>query len=107
MGMSVQVREFSGVVVERLTDAAGVGSLCAFAASEPSHYPLLSGIDPYDDTCFNPRQTASLTAELRSIIEQSKDGRVRAAAQALLQLASLLEVAPRRPHHRRLLFIGD
>ncbi|WP_143766927.1 hypothetical protein [Micromonospora sp. L5] len=107
VGMSVQVHEYSGVVVERLTDEADVGLLCSFAASEPSRYPLLSGVDPYDDTCFNPRQSVSLAAELRSIIEQSEDGRVRAAAQAVVQLASLLEVAPRRPHHRRLLFIGD
>jgi hypothetical protein len=105
--MSVGVWEYTGVLVERLTDAAGVAALCSFAGSEPSRYPLLSGVDPYDDTCFNPRQTAGLAAELRSIIDRSEDGRVRAAAQAVLQLASLLEVAPRRPHHRRLVFSGD
>ncbi|WP_422750475.1 hypothetical protein [Micromonospora sp. WMMD1219] len=107
MGMSVQVREYSGVVVEQLTDAAGVASLCSLAASEPSRYPLLCGVDPYDDTWFNSRQTAMLTTELQSIIERSTDDSVRAAAQAILQLASLLEAAPRRPHHRQILFNGD
>ncbi|MCO1615414.1 hypothetical protein M8C11_11885 [Micromonospora sp. CPM1] len=107
MGMSVQVREYSGVVVEQLTDAAGIASLCSLAASEPSRYPLLSGVDPYDDTWFNSRQAARLAIELQSIIERSKDERVRAAGQAILQLASLLEIAPRRPHHRQLLFNGD
>lgn len=105
--MSVQVREYSGVVVEQLTDAAAIASLCSLAASEPSRYPLLSGVDPYDDTWFNSRQTARLATELQSITERSKDDRVRAAAQAILQLASLLEDAPRRPHHRQLLFNGD
>lgn len=106
--MSVEVREYSGVVVEQSTaDAAATASLCSLAASEPSRYPLLSGVDPYDDTWFNSRQTARLATELQSITERSKDDRVRAAAQAILQLASLLEVAPRRPHHRQLLFNGD
>ncbi|UFN95231.1 hypothetical protein [Micromonospora aurantiaca] len=105
--MSVQVREYGGVVVEQLTDAVGVASLCSLAASEPSRYPLLSGVDPYDDTWFNSRQTARLATEIRSIIERSTDESVRAAAQAILQLASLLEATPRRPHHRQLLFNGD
>ncbi|MEV1075216.1 hypothetical protein [Micromonospora parva] len=107
MGMSVQVREYSGVVVEQLTDAASIASLCSLAASEPSRYPLLSGVDPYDDTWFNSRQAARLATELQSIIERSKDDGVRVAGQAILQLASLLEIAPGRPHHRQLLFNGD
>ncbi|MBM7491663.1 hypothetical protein JOD64_002885 [Micromonospora luteifusca] len=106
MGMSVEVWEYTGVVVEQLTDAS-IESLCSLAASEPSRYPLLSGVDPYDNTWFNSRQTARLAIELQSIIERSKDDRVRAAGQAILQLASLLEIAPRRPHHRQLLFNGD
>ncbi|MGC4893020.1 hypothetical protein [Micromonospora sp. DT31] len=106
MGMSVQVREYGGVVVEQLTDAAGIASLCSSAASEPSRYPLLSGVDPYDDTWFNSRQTVRLATELQSIIDSGDDS-VRAAAQAILQLASLLAAAPGRPHHRQLLFNGD
>ncbi len=107
MGIRVRVQEFTGAVVERLDDPVDIRALCAFAASEPRRYPLLSGVDPYDDTCFNPRQAAMLAAELRTIIEQSTADAPREAARAVLRLASLLEIAPRRPHHRRLLFIGD
>ncbi|MFD6563186.1 hypothetical protein [Micromonospora profundi] len=107
MGISVRVQEFTGVVVERLEGPVDIASLCSFVAAEPRLFPLLSGVDTYDDTCFNPRQAAVLAAELRSVIERSEEEPPRAAARAVLQLASLLEVAPGRPHHRRLLFIGD
>lgn len=103
----MRVEEYSGAVVEWLNGPVDVGALCSFVTTEPGLYPLLTGVDPYDDTCFNQRQTATLAAELRAVADRTQDEPTRAAAMAVLRLASLLESAPGRPHHRRLLFIGD
>jgi hypothetical protein len=106
VGIAVQVREFTGEVVERLSWAADIKTLCDFVGDDPTLYPLLAGVDPYDDTCFNPRQATLLAAELRQIAQRT-DGPVQAVAMAVLGLTSLLEAAPGRPGHRRLVFIGD
>jgi hypothetical protein len=106
VGIEVRVQEFSGVLVKRLDGPANAAALCSFV-TEPGLYPMLAGVDPYDDTCFNPRQAAVLTAELRAVAERAEDEPTRAAAIAVLELAALLEAAPGRPHHRRLMFIGD
>lgn len=106
MGMSVYVREFSGDVVDRLVGSADVGPLCAFAETHPAMYPLLAGIDPHDDTYFNSRQAAMLAAELRKVAERLPHESLREAAMAVIRLASLLEAAPQRSHHRRLIFRG-
>ncbi len=54
VGIAVRVQEFSGVLVQRLDGPADVAALCAFVTTEPGVYPMLAGVDPYDDTCFNP-----------------------------------------------------
>lgn len=59
MGIGVRVEEYSGAVVEWLNGPVDVGALCSFVTTEPGLYPLLTGVDPYDDTCFNQRQTAT------------------------------------------------
>lgn len=107
MGMSVYVREFSGDVVDRLVGSPDVGPICSFAETHPALYPLLAGIDPYDDTYFNSRQAAMLATELQKVVERTPHESVREAAVALIRLASLLEAAPLRPHHRRLIFRGS
>jgi hypothetical protein len=105
--MAVRVQEFSGVLVQRLDGPADAAALCSFVTTEPGLYPMLAGVDPYDDTCFNPRQAAVLTAELRAVADRAEDEPTRAAAMAVLQLAALLQAGPGRPQHRRLMFIGD
>jgi hypothetical protein len=107
VGISVRVQEFGGSSVDTADSETDIASVCAFAAADPSRYPLLSGVDAYDDTCFNPRQAGMLVAELNSVIERSTDESQQATAREVLRLAALLAVAPGRSHHRRLLFIGD
>lgn len=62
---------------------------------------------PYDDTCFNSLQAARVASELELLAGHTEREQVRDAVAALLQLVTMLEVAPGRPHHRRLTFIGD
>ena len=107
MGIDVQVLEYGGALVARVGGSVDVKVLCSFAALDRSAFPLLSGVDPYDDTTFNARQAAVLAVELRAIAELVGPESVRQAAAALLPLVALLETQPGRPHHRRLLFSGD
>jgi hypothetical protein len=107
MGISVRVQEFTGDVVAALDGSADLGGLCALAAMAPSAYPMLSGIDPYDDTCFNPLQAAMVASELKALARQTEREPIRDAVAVLLPLVALLELAPGRPGHRRLIFIGD
>jgi hypothetical protein len=107
VGIGVHVREFTGEVVAKLSDPADIGRLCSFAATDPARYPLLSGVDPYDDTYFNARQASRLALELQALAERIEEAELLAAVTALLPLTFLLEVAPGRPHHRQLIFIGD
>lgn len=107
MGIDVQVIEFSGAVVARLDVEVDVNRLCAAAAEDPARYPLLSGVDEYDDTYFNSRQSARLAQELESITADDSGVDLRPTAEAIMELAGLLRPAPGRPHHRRLVFVGD
>ncbi len=107
MGIGVQVQEFKGEVVARLADPVDVEGLCAFTRDDPDRYPYLSGIDEYDDTCFNSRQSERLARELESIAHDADEGGLRHAAVAVLDLARLLQPAPGRPGHRVLVFVGD
>ncbi len=107
MGLRVQVREHTGALVGVVDRSADVTALCSWAAQDPSTYPLLAGVDPYDDTTFNPRQAAVLSKELTSLAEQVLHQRLRQTATELLSLATLLEHQPGRPHRRRLIFITD
>ncbi|WP_350279325.1 hypothetical protein [Kribbella sp. HUAS MG21] len=101
------MREYTGTLVRAVDSSVDVSALCSYAAQDQLAYPLLSGVDPYDDTIFNARQAAVLSMELASLAAEAPDESLRMAAVELLSLAALLEVQPGRPHHRRLLFIGD
>jgi hypothetical protein len=107
MGIGVRVHEYTGKVVAELDTGVDVLALCEVAAMEPAKYPMLSGIDRYDDTRFNSLQAVTLASELRQLVRRTKHPQARDAATALLQLVALLEPAPGRPHHRHLDFNGD
>jgi hypothetical protein len=74
---------------------------------DADRYPLLAGVDEYDDTTFNPRQAAMLIAELKQLSAATEDRDLQETIAQLVSLAELLVPAPRRPHHRRLIFNGD
>jgi hypothetical protein len=107
MPISVHVREHTGGLVAEPSQPVDINRLCHAAAADPDQYPLLSGIDEYDDTIFNLIQSRRLVLELKALSADSRDSELQAAAAAVLALASLLEPAPGRPHHRQLFFIGD
>jgi hypothetical protein len=107
MGIDVKVVEFDGQVVARRDDPVDVNLLCAIAGEAPGRYPHLSGVDEYDDTYFNARQSKRLAQELEAIAQDSGDEVLRQAAEAVLRLVRMLEPAPGRPHHRQLVFVGD
>jgi hypothetical protein len=107
VGIGVHVREFSGTTVAGLDRPVNVNHLCAVAADDPAQYPLLSGVDEYDDTYFNARQSVRLGQELKLIAADGSDSDLREAAEAISLLVGLLQPAPRRPHHRLLIFVGD
>jgi hypothetical protein len=58
MALGVHVRGYNGELVAKLTRPAAVNELCTLAADDPAPFPLLSGIDEYDDTYFNRRQAS-------------------------------------------------
>jgi hypothetical protein len=107
MGIGVRVHEYTGEVVAQLDGSVDILALCKVAATDPTKFPMLSGIDRYDDTRFNSLQATMLASELRLIARQTGQVQVRDAAAALLPLVALLEPAQGRPHHRRLDFNGD
>jgi hypothetical protein len=104
VGIGVHVTEFSGKMVARLEAPVDVNQLCAVAAEDPARYPLLAGVDEYDDTYFNSRQSIRLAQELESIAATAG---LDHTAEAILRLVDLLRPAPGRPHHRQLVFVGD
>jgi hypothetical protein len=103
MGISVRVDEYTGKLVSMV--AGDARDLCRAASSDPVRYPLLSGVDEYDDTTFNARQAVRLIAELE--ILQIDYPQWSDAIAPLIILAKLLPPAPGRPRHRRLIFNGD
>ncbi|WP_203961244.1 hypothetical protein [Actinocatenispora thailandica] len=105
MAIGVRVVEYSGAVVGRLEAPVDVNRLCAVAAGDPARYPLLAGVDKYDHTYFNSRQSMVLVQELEALAAATSD--VGLAAEAVRQLAELLRPARGRPHHRQLVFVGD
>lgn len=107
MSIGVRVQEYRGKLVATLDGPADIRELCELAALDPTRYPMLSGIDPYDDTCFNSRQAAMVASELNLLAHETERGPIRDAVAVLLPLVAMLEVARGRPPHRRLTFIGD
>jgi hypothetical protein len=107
VAISVHIKEYTGETVAVLEWPAGANRLCAVAAAEAARYPLLAGVDEYDDTYFNARQCVPLAGELEILATQSADPDVQGAAQAMLRLVDLMRPAPGRPHHRQLIFSGD
>jgi hypothetical protein len=107
VGIGVYVKEYTGTIVARLDGPENVNRLCAVAAEDPARYPLLSGVDDLDDTYFNARQSVRLAQELKLLAGDGSDLELREAAEAILLLADLLPAAPKRPHHRLLIFDGD
>jgi hypothetical protein len=104
VGIGVRVIEYSGEVVEMLATGYDVEPVREAAASDPGRYPLLAGIDEYDDTTFNARQAKVLITELTSLAATEE---LAGTATQLITLAELLLPAPGRPHHRHLVFVGD
>ncbi|GAA4606242.1 hypothetical protein BJY16_005729 [Actinoplanes octamycinicus] len=107
VGISVRVQEYTGEVVDTLKSVVDVNRLAAYAFMDPARYPLLAGVDEYDDTYFNSRQAERLIAELKALAVEHPDEKVTEAAAPVIALAELLRAAPGRPHHRQLVFIGD
>jgi hypothetical protein len=107
VGIGVRVQEYTGEVVAALEGAVDVNRLCAQAATDPARYPLLAGVDEYDDTYFNSRQADRLVSELAALAADHPDRDVIRATARIVALAELLQAAPGRPHHRQLIFIGD
>jgi hypothetical protein len=107
VGISVRVVEYSGKLVSEIAGECDVRAVCRAASSDPAEYPLLAGVDEYDDTTFNPRQAVMLIAELRRLAAVPDRAHSGEASAPLIALAELLLPAPRRPHHRRLIFNGD
>jgi hypothetical protein len=52
-----------GEVVAALDGAVDIKRLCA-QATDTTRYPLLAGVDEYDDTYFNSRQAGRIVSEL-------------------------------------------
>jgi hypothetical protein len=107
MAIWVHISEYAG---DRVVEPAGPGNtsrLLRATAADPDTYRLMSGIDERGDTIFNLRQARRLTCEPKALAAASDDIEALAAATAIPELAALLEPAPRRPPHRRLLFSGD
>ncbi|BCJ26179.1 hypothetical protein Asera_02870 [Actinocatenispora sera] len=84
VGIGVRVIEYSGAVVAKLKAPVDVNQLCAVAARSPARYPLLAGVDKYDNTFFNSRQSMTLIRELEGVAAAANE--VAAAAEAVRQL---------------------
>ncbi|MDT9681153.1 hypothetical protein RND61_03540 [Streptomyces sp. TRM76323] len=99
MGISVQVRTFTGTV-EATCAHPSVPALCERATSQ--NLPLLGCVDPYDDTVFNQSQLRVLIPELRALAE----GAAAEEAEAVHEILALAAQVDRKAH-RYLVFNGD
>jgi hypothetical protein len=97
-GVTIMVRDFRGETILRGTvDVRGVLTAAARCGS-----PLLSGVDVYDDTTFNRKQSAALSDELDALVDLPGDD-LTEAAHSLRAALALVHEAP----HRYLVFNGD
>ncbi|MGI5226491.1 hypothetical protein [Actinoallomurus sp. CA-142502] len=99
MGISVQIRTFTGAVEATCTHPA-IDGLCERARH--LDLPMLGGVDPHDDTVFNRSQMRLVIPELHRLAEETSDGEAQ-AAQEIIELTGRIEREP----HRYLLFNGD
>ncbi|MFE9500888.1 hypothetical protein [Streptomyces collinus] len=99
MGISVQVRTFTGTV-EATCVHPSIADLCRRAARQ--NLPMLGHVDPCDDTVFNRLQLRVLIPELRSLTNGSAVDEAE-AVQEILALTAQVE----RKAHRYLVFNGD
>ncbi|GFE16778.1 hypothetical protein Sgleb_48250 [Streptomyces glebosus] len=99
MGISVQVRTFTGAVEATCVHSA-FAVLCGRAVSK--NLPLLGFVDPYDDSVFNRSQLRGLVPELRALAEDAAAEEAE-AVQEILALVAQVE----RKAHRYLVFNGD
>ena len=79
MGIWVRVIEFSGDVVDELRASVDVGRICEAVREAADRYPVLAGVDGYDDTIFNGRQLGALIAELDTLATTTDDAVLLAA----------------------------
>jgi len=106
----------TGVLVEYLPppdsrDTSGtnqINRLVEQAERSPDRYPLLSGIDRYDDTSFNVLQASRLCDELRAIRSALDDPAADVADAIAALITDHMTPGPRHyVHHRHMQFIGD
>ena len=71
-------------------------------AAEQQGFPFLGGVDVYDDTTFNQKQSQFLANELAEVVDSS-DNDLTDAAQSLSTALALVRDAP----HRYVVFNGD
>lgn len=67
---------------------------------DPDKYPLLSGIEPYQDTYFNTKQIVDLVNELNNFKAEFKDD-VKQQIDDLIKFAKKIDI------HEYLRFVGD
>jgi hypothetical protein len=99
LAISVIVRTFTEEILSRSVHP-GIGALCQSARER--HLPLLSGVDPYDNTVFNRLQVRDVRAELDSL----RDAGDFEDLVLWTELVELIELVNAKPH-RYLLFSGD
>ncbi|MFJ9432517.1 hypothetical protein ACIRQY_23055 [Streptomyces sp. NPDC101490] len=99
MGMSVEVRTFTGAVEATFVHPS-IDELCRRVASQ--NLPMLGYVHPYDDTVFNRSQLRALAPELRALANGSAAEEAEAVHE-ILALAAQVE----RKAHRYLVFNGD
>ncbi|WP_405651391.1 hypothetical protein OG581_12555 [Streptomyces sp. NBC_01386] len=99
MGISVQVRTFTGAVEATCVHPA-IAAVCGRAARQ--NLPLLGCVDPYDDTMFNRSQLKVLVPELGVLA----DGSTADEAEAVHEILALTAQVERKAH-RYLVFNGD
>ncbi|MFJ7961484.1 hypothetical protein ACIQ62_34835 [Streptomyces sp. NPDC096319] len=99
MGISVQVRTFTGTV-EATCIHPSIADLCRRAASQ--NLPMLGHVDPCDDTVFNRSQLRVLVPELQALANGSAAEQDEAVHEILMLTAQV-----ERKAHRYLVFNGD